>query len=111
MAAPSLVLASEYFLPSKSFETSLPKSAVTRSKMTSLSSICLSSVSRFPFADALQLESDIIDLFRYPLQISLPKTKQNVPKSQITEKENKVFVCLPVLGSRWFPLFLAELDL
>ena len=63
----TFALDSEYFLPSKSFETSLPKSAVTRSRMVSLSSISLSC---FPFGDALQLESDILDLFAYPARLS-----------------------------------------
>lgn len=63
-------------LPSKCFETSPPKSAVIRSRMASLSSISLSC---FPFGDALQLESDILDLFAY----------RNLPT--VIATESKVF--------------------
>ena len=72
-----VILAKQHNLPIKygsafvGFLSLPPKSAVTRSRMASLS--C------FPFGDALQLESDILDLFAY----------RNLPT--VTATESKVF--------------------
>ena len=83
-------MVADFFLPSKSFETSLPNSAVTRSRMASLSSLQLES--------ALESDISIFSLISFELHfLTEPKYLTVNAKKQ----RNESVGC--------FPLFLAEL--